>query len=172
MASKVVLSQTDIDEIITGLAQKIGQDYQGQDLVVMGVLKGAILFMADLIRKISLPLTCDFIRVSSYQSDGSQGNLRLEFDHTQPVRGKHILILEDVVDTGKTLAFIQKHLEGKGAKSIKFCALVQKKRSVPIVAVDYLGKVIPDDYVVGYGMDLDGLHRNLPWIEAVDLTKS
>lgn len=167
----IVVSQREIEQLTSRLAREIENDYQGKDLVILGVLKGAFVFMADLIRKISLPLTCDFIRVSSYGPKGTQDQLRLEFDMTQPVKGRNVLLLEDVVDTGQTLRFIEQHLKSHGAKSIRFVALVQKRRSADKVPVDYLGKIIPDDYVVGYGMDLDGHHRNLPWIQAVTLTK-
>lgn len=151
--------------MIQKIAKEIEQDYQGKPLVVLGVLKGSFIFMADLVRAIDLPLKCEFIRVSSYRKDGSQGELRLEMDLIQPVRGEHVLVLEDIVDTGKTLGFIAHHLKGQGAASVKFCALVQKERSLGQVKVDYLGQVISNDYVVGYGMDLAGLYRNFSYIE-------
>lgn len=168
----IILSERDIKKIVQRLAKEIERDYEKKDLVVIGVLKGAAFFMSDLVRQINLPLTVDFVRVSSYRADGTLGDLRLEFDHTQPIQDKDVLVLEDVVDTGKTLNFIEKHLSGKGANSIKFGALLRKEHTPGGVQVHYLGKVIPSDYVVGYGMDLGGLYRNLPWIERRSLTKS
>lgn len=169
---KVILPSEEIKILVKDLAEKIEQGYRGKELILLGVLKGSFIFMADLVRQIRLPLACDFIRVSSYLADGQPGPLRLEFDVTQPVRDKNVLVLEDVVDTGKTLSYIRSHLLSQGARTIRFGALVQKQRSVREVQVDYLGKIIPDDYVVGYGMDLNGLYRNLPWIQTITLTKS
>jgi len=165
LSGEIVISETQIAETVDRLAAQITRDYQGRDLVVISVLKGAALFMADLIRKIRLPLSCDFLRVSSYTNEGRQGELRLEFDLTQPVTGKNLLVLEDVVDSGRTLQFILPHLQSKGPASVKFCTLLKKHGSPTTLPLDYVGFEIPDDYVVGYGMDLDGLHRNLPWIE-------
>lgn len=170
--NQILLTELEIRKIIGELAREIEKDYQGRELVVVGVLKGAAMFMADLIREIKLSLTCEYVRVSSYLPDGSSGDLSLEFGLTQPIEGKDVLILEDVVDTGKTLKFIEEHLRGLGAKSIKYCALIQKEHAPKWAQVDYLGRIIPNDYVIGYGMDLDGLYRNLPWIEIRPLTKS
>jgi hypoxanthine phosphoribosyltransferase len=121
--------------------------------------------MADLIRKLKLPLRVDFLRVSSYGAEGQPGDLRLEFDLTQSIADCHVVVLEDVVDTGQTLRFVRPHLLGKGALSVKFCCLLKKTTAPPDLRVDYVGFEIGADYVVGYGMDLDGLYRNLPWIE-------
>lgn len=166
----ILLSQEEIKKIISNLAYQIEQDYRGQSLVVVGVLKGAFIFMADLIRQIKLPLRCDFLRISSYQKDGRPGTLRLDFDLTQPVTGEHVLVLEDVVDTGQTLAFITQHFKTKGAKSLKFGTLLLKQTAPESNTVDYFGKKISKDYVVGFGMDFDGKYRNLPWIETRKLT--
>lgn len=165
MKPEILLNEDQIKTLVKDLAAQIERDYQGKDLVVLGVLKGAFIFMADLIREIRLPLKCEFIRISSYRQDGTQGHLRLDMDLIQPVRGEHVLVLEDIVDTGKTFDFISHHLKGQGATSVKFCALVQKQKSIAETKIDYLGQVIPDDYVVGYGMDLAGRLRNLPHIE-------
>ena len=164
-----LLKASQIEEGVSRLAQEIQRDYRGKDLVVVGVLKGAAVFLADLVRKIDLPLSCDFIRVQSYGEDGRPGALRLEFDLTQSVAGKDVLVLEDVVDTGKTLQFLRGHLRSKGAASVRFCTLLKKETAPPEAKVDYVGFTIPNRYVVGYGMDLNGLYRNLPWIETRDL---
>jgi hypoxanthine phosphoribosyltransferase len=168
---KVLLSENEISRIVGRLAEEINRDYAGKDLVVIGILKGAAIFMADLIRRLQLPLTCDFLRVSSYQSNGISGALRLEFDLTQPISGRDVLVLEDIVDSGKTLKFIRQHLTSKGAASIKFCALLRKAGAPSSAVVEYVGTLIPNEYVVGYGMDLDGKFRNLPWIEGRELIK-
>jgi hypoxanthine phosphoribosyltransferase len=170
-SSHIVLTAAQIEEGVARLAREIQRDYQGKDLVIVAVLKGAAVLLADLIRKIDLPLRCDFIRVRSYGEDGKPDALRLEFDLTQSVSGKEVLVLEDVVDTGKTLEFLRQHLKSKGAASVKFCALVKKAAAPAAAELDYLAFTIPDHYVVGYGMDLDGLYRNLPWIETRDLKK-
>lgn len=164
-----LLDAAQIDAGIARLAREIERDYRNRELVVVAVLKGAAVFMADLIRKIELPLRCDFIRVQSYGEDGRPGALRLEFDLTQSIAGKEVLVLEDIVDTGKTLAFLRSHLQSKGAASVRFCTLLKKEGAPPESTVEYVGFTIPNDYVVGYGMDLNGLYRNLPGIETRDL---
>ena len=169
--SKILITEQEIAKLVRRLADEIQRDYTRKDLVVVGVLKGAAIFMADLIRQINLPMTCDFLRISSYGEDGTSGTLRLEFDLTQPIRGKHVLVLEDVVDSGKTLHFIRQHMENKGAASVKICSLLCKEHAAGKAMLDYMGTTIPNDYVVGYGMDLAGQYRNLPHIEKHFLTK-
>jgi hypoxanthine phosphoribosyltransferase len=121
--------------------------------------------MADLVRAISVPLHCEFLRVSSYQDDTSSGNVRIDFDLTQSVAGKHVLLVEDIVDTGRTLRFLLNHLKTKGAASVKVCSLLYKEIDPSVrPLIDYLGFTIPNEYVVGYGMDAEGLHRSLPGI--------
>jgi len=111
---RIILSAEEIQGLVRDLAAQIEKDYQGRELVIIAVLKGAAILLTDLIRQIGLPLTCDFLRVSSYGPDGRPGQLRLEFDLTQPIREKDVLVLEDVVDTGNTLTFIKNHLAGRG----------------------------------------------------------
>jgi len=155
---------------VRALGRTIRRDYQGQPLVLVGVLKGAFVFMADLAREIGLPLTCDFLRVSSYGSGTeTSGNVRLEFDVTQPVRGKHVLLVEDIVDTGLTASAILETLRSRKPASLRLCALLRKPaRSRVSVRVDYLGFDIPDRFVVGYGLDYAGLYRNLPYVGVWD----
>ncbi|HCU23764.1 MAG TPA: hypoxanthine phosphoribosyltransferase [Deltaproteobacteria bacterium] len=161
----MLLQPEQIAAAVARLAAQIEKDYAGRELVVIGILKGAVIFMSDLIRRIHIPLRCDFLRVSSYDPEGISGELRLEFDLTQSIAGQHVLVLEDVADSGKTLAFVKPHLESKGAASVRLCALLKKEGLPPELHLDYVGFEIPNDYVIGYGMDLDGLYRNLPWIE-------
>src|SRR5262249_40558365 len=162
---EILFDEVQIQSAVERLAQELTRDYSGRELVVIGILKGAAVFMADLIRRISLSPSCDFLRGSCYTTESQSGDLRLEFDLTQPIAGKHVLILEDVVDSGKTIQFLLPHLQSKGAASIKFCAFLKKKHAPHQPRIDYFGFEIPEDYVVGYGMDLDGLYRNLPYIE-------
>jgi hypoxanthine phosphoribosyltransferase len=151
---------------VRALGRTIRDDYRNQPLVLVGVLKGSFIFMADLAREIGIPLTCDFLRVSSYGSGTeSSGNVRLEFDVTQPIRGKHVLLVEDIVDTGLTAKAVLETLRARKPASLRLCSLLRKPDRARIpVAVDYLGFDIPDRFVVGYGLDHDGLHRNLPYL--------
>ncbi len=168
MADKVLISEAAIRNRVRELGTEISRDHAGRDLFVVGVLKGAFVFMADLIREISAPLHCEFMRVSSYESDQSTGNVRIDFDLTQSVAGKHVLLVEDIVDTGRTLRFLLEHLKTKGAKSVKVCSLLYKEIDPDIrPLIDYLGFTVPNEYVVGYGMDSDGLYRSLPDIRTV-----
>lgn len=160
---KTLVSQKNLQKRVKALGVKISKDHAGKKLVVVCVLKGAFVFTADLIRSISVPLTCEFIRVSSYEKNRSSGNIRIDFDLTQAVAGKHILLIEDIVDTGRTLRFLLKHLAAKGAASVKVCSLLYKEIDTDAQKlIDYLGFTIPNDYVVGYGMDDKGLSRSLP----------
>ncbi len=165
--SKILLSQQEIKSIVSKMAKKIQVDYQNKELVVIAILKGATLFMADLIRHLDLNLYCDFLRISSYGDCMVPGKLRLEFDLTQPVSNKHVLILEDIVDSGQTVDFVYQHLSNKSVASIKFACLLAKEKYHGR-KVDYIGKVIPNQFVVGYGMDYQGLYRNLPRIEIME----
>ena len=168
MQIEPLLTTEQIQKRIGELANQINKDFAGQELVAVGVLKGSFLLMADLVRQIEVPLTCDFLRMESYSSEGqSTGSVRLEFDLTQPVAGKHVLLVEDIVDTGLTAAVLLKHLKEKNPKSVKLCALLHKPADKVHVPIDYLGFEIPNEYVVGYGMDLDGKYRNLPYLARV-----
>lgn len=163
----VLISAVEIERRIEELASAIEKDYQGRSLVVVGVLKGSFIFMADLIRKIRLPLSCDFIRVASYDQDRSTGIIRMEFDMTQPIVGKDVLLVEDIVDTGSTLRYLLKHLESNQPASLKVCALLFKEVGSGIRdRIDYLGFTVSDRYVIGYGLDSEGVYRSLPYIGA------
>ncbi|MBF0491424.1 MAG: hypoxanthine phosphoribosyltransferase [Deltaproteobacteria bacterium] len=165
----VLFTQEQLQQRIARLAQQISQDYQGKELVVIGVLKGAFVFMADLVRQIDLPLRCDFLRVSSYNSQGKSGALRLEFDMTQPIENQEVLLVEDVLDTGKSLGFLIDHLKTKRPKSLNICCLLDKNLKPDISAqIRYLGFHVPQKYLVGYGLDLDGYYRELPYVGNVE----
>lgn len=164
--ASVLISEEEIEKRINELAKEISQDYQGQSIHTVSVLKGATIFSSDLIRKLEIPVTIDFIGVSSYgQSTESSGIVRIIKDLDETVEEKHVLLIEDIVDTGLTLKYIQELLMSRKPKSLKTCVLLNKpdRRKVE-VKVDYVGFTIPNEFVVGYGLDFDGKLRNLPFI--------
>ena len=163
----ILVSHDAIQKRVKELAQEIEKNYQGKSLVVVGVLKGSFIFMADLVRHISVPLSCDFLRVSSYNKDRSTGVVRMDFDMTQPIIGKDVLLVEDIVDSGRTLSYLLKHMETKKPASLKVCSFLYKETGAGMrERVDYIGFDVPDRYVVGYGLDSEGLYRSLPYVGA------
>jgi hypoxanthine phosphoribosyltransferase len=161
----VLYNEDQIQTRVRELARQIDNDYAGKDLVVVGVLKGAFIFMSDLIRQISTPLACDFLRVASYEKDKSTGIIRMEFDMTQSVAGKDVLLVEDIVDSGTTLRYLLKHMKTKDPKSLKVATLLYKELGRGNKdLVDYIGFEVPNRYVIGYGLDSEGLYRSLPYI--------
>ncbi len=151
---------------VRALGRAIRRDSRGRNLVLVGVLNGSFVFMADLMRAIDLPLACDFLRVSSYGSGtASSGRLRLEFGPSGELAGRDVVLVEDIVDTGFTASRVLALLRARKPRSLRLCALLEKpaRRRVP-VRIDYLGFTVPDRFVVGYGLDRDGRHRNLPYI--------
>lgn len=162
----VLISERRLQGRIRGLGREIAKDYRGRDLVFIGVLKGSFVFMADLARAVPLPLTCDFLRVSSY-GDGttSRGSIRFEFDTTQPVAGKDVLLVEDIIDTGRTVRALLETLRARKPRSLKVCALLHKPERTEVrVPIAYLGFTIPNRFVIGYGLDHAGRYRNLPYV--------
>lgn len=150
------------------LAEAISVDYAGQDLLLVVVLKGAFIFAADLVRRITIPFNLDFIRLSSYSGTETTGSVYLVSDLQAEVRGKHILVVEDIVDTGTTLRFLKEQLEKKQPESVKVCALIDKpERRLAEVTADYTGMMCADEFVVGYGLDLDERFRELSAIYEV-----
>ncbi|MBI4575610.1 MAG: hypoxanthine phosphoribosyltransferase [Planctomycetes bacterium] len=151
------------------LGREITRDYSGKDLILVGVLKGSVMFLSDLMRHIDLPLTVDYLRVSSYgDRTESGGVVRFELDLSQPVRGKHVLIVEDIVDTGLTVHYLLNNLATREPASLKVCTLLDKpSRRQKDVPIDYRGFQVPDTFVVGYGLDYQGRYRNLPYIGRV-----
>lgn len=163
----ILFTKEQIEKRIEELAREIDKDFKKGEMVVVGVLKGAFLFMADLVRHIKRELACDFIRVSSYDKDRSTGLVRFEFDLTQPVDRKHVLLVEDIVDTGTTLRHLRKHLEDKNPASLKVASLLFKDMGTDSrKLIDYVGFEVPKRYVIGYGLDSNGLYRSLPYIGA------
>jgi hypoxanthine phosphoribosyltransferase len=147
------------------LADQISRDYAGKELLVVPLLKGAFMFASDLVRAIKVPLTIDFLNTSSYSDTETTGTVKVHCELRDSVKGKDVLIVEDIADTGITLDFVKKKLTKQGPRSLKICAFLDKKeRRLVEVDLDYVGYEIPNEYVVGYGLDYDDKFRNLPYI--------
>ncbi|MCK6549414.1 hypoxanthine phosphoribosyltransferase [Myxococcota bacterium] len=167
---KVMIAADAIAARIREMGAQIGADYAGQQLTVVGVLKGSFIFMADLVRAIDVPLTCDFLGLSSYGSaTESSGVVQITKDLGDPIDGRHVLVIEDIIDTGLTMAYLLDNLKTRHPASVRIASLLSKpaRRRVE-VPIDYLGFTIEDRFVVGYGLDFDGVYRNLPYIGAMD----
>jgi hypoxanthine phosphoribosyltransferase len=163
---RVLISEEDLKQRIKELGAKITEEYKGRDLMIVGVLKGCMLFLSDLVREIKLPLTMDFMVVSSYGSaTKSSGVVRIIKDLERDITNKDVLIVEDIVDTGLTLSYLIENLKSRNPKSVKLCTLLDKPdRRKADVDINYLGYTIPDEFVVGYGLDYDEVYRNLPFV--------
>lgn len=167
---EVLVSRTELQRKVQALGAQISEDYRGKELVLIGILKGGAVFMADLMREIVFPVEVDFMSVSSYGSgSASSGEIRLIKDIDTDIRGKHVLIVEDLIDTGLTLKHLKELLSSRGAQSVKICTILNKpSRRLVDIPVDYEGIEIPDAFVVGYGLDYAGKYRNLPEVWVVD----
>jgi hypoxanthine phosphoribosyltransferase len=163
---EILFSEEVLTKRIKELAEKISVDYKGKDLLVVGILKGSVIFAAELIKNISTPCEIDFMAVSSYgNSTETSGIVRILKDLDNNIEGKHILIVEDIVDTGVTLAYLLKYLKARKANSIEIVALLNKAaRRVSDIDVKYIGFEVPDGFIVGYGIDYAEKYRNLPFI--------
>ena len=163
----ILISEEAIRQRVENLAIEINKDYEGKSLTLLCALKGAMIFMADLARRISVPVDFDFVGTSSY-NDGtaSTGKVRLTKDMDFDPQNKHILLIEDILDTGHTISFLRKHVISKGPASFKVCCLLDKpdRRIIHDITADYTGFSIPDHFVVGYGLDYAQRYRNLPYI--------
>lgn len=162
---EVLLSEAQLRARIAEMGADITRDYQGKPLKLVGVLKGSFMFLADLARAIDLPLQIDFIGTASYQGATSSGVVRITNDLSRPIEGEHVLLVEDIVDTGLTMKYLLENLGTRRPASVRVCALLHKpSRTKASVPIDYKGFEIPDAFVVGYGLDYDGRLRNLPYI--------
>ena len=163
---RVIVSAGDIQERVRNLGIQISQDYAGiERLYLIGILKGAFIFLADLARSLNIPHVVDFMALSSYGKSTTSGAVRILMDLREPIEGQHVLIVEDILDTGHTLSYLFRNLQDRGPASIRTCVLAQKKRNVASdVPVHYLGFEIPDVWVVGYGLDFADRYRTLPYI--------
>ncbi|OGW29327.1 MAG: hypoxanthine phosphoribosyltransferase [Nitrospirae bacterium GWC2_42_7] len=147
------------------LAGRISNDYEGKDLLAVGILKGAFMFFSDIVRLIRVPLVIDFMIASSYMKFDTSGEVKMHYDIMEDVSNKDVLLIEDIVDTGITLNYIRERLLMKGPRSLKICTLLDKKERRQVdVSIDYIGFEIPNEFVVGYGLDYDNKFRNLPYI--------
>jgi hypoxanthine phosphoribosyltransferase len=150
---------------VAELGQQITRDHAGKPLVVIGVLKGSFIFLADLVRAIDLPVSIDFIGITSYQGTSTTGVVQITSDLTRPIEGKDVLLVEDIVDTGLSMRYLLDNLATRQPASLRVCALLEKPARARVqVPIDYRGFVIGDEFVVGYGLDWDGRLRNLPFV--------
>jgi hypoxanthine phosphoribosyltransferase len=166
--AEILITEEQIAARVAELGAQISKDYSGKDLALVGVLKGAVIFLADLVRHISIPLVYDFVAIESYgPTTRSSGVVRILKDLDEPVESKHVLIVEDIVDTGLTLrvSYLRENIRSRAAASVKVCALLDKpaRREVDL-QIDYSGFVVPNKFVVGYGLDYNGRYRRLPYI--------
>ena len=170
---RVLIPEDKVDERIAQLGAQISQDYAGRQVHLIGILKGSIFFICELAKRITVPVTMDFMSVSSYGAGTkSSGVVKLIKDLDEPVNGKDILVVEDIIDSGRTLSYLLKNLSDRQPASISLCTLLDKpERRAVDVEVDYQGFHIPDEFVVGYGLDYDQRYRNLPYIGVLSLTE-
>jgi len=163
---KVVINKKQIHEKVAALAAQISADYSGKDLILTGVLNGAFIFLADLTRAITIPHQIDFIRVASYgNSDSSSGTITLTKDIELDCKGKHVLLVEDIIDTGATLDWLTNKFNDQDAASVRICALINKKeRRISEIPIDYIGFSLERGFLIGYGLDYAQQHRHLPEI--------
>ncbi|MEW6007641.1 MAG: hypoxanthine phosphoribosyltransferase [bacterium] len=163
----IFITKEEIEKKVSELALKISSDHP-DGLITIGVLKGAWVFMADLVRKLTCPVYIDFIKVSSYKGKETTGEISLSLSPSISISKKNVLVIEDIVDTGITLSFLKEHLLKENPESLKFCCLLDKpERRKKDFTPDYIGFTIPDKFVVGYGLDCNEEYRNLPYIAVV-----
>ena len=170
---EILITAEQIHERVTEIGKQITNDYQDSDnLLILGLLRGSVVFITDLMRKIHHPMTMDFMSVSSYSGSETTGFVRIDSDHKTNISGWDVILVDDIVDTGITIQFVRKLLLDRNPKSLKVCALLDKKERHKVeTPIDYLVFDIPDYFVVGYGLDIDEKGRNLPYIAAVDMQK-
>lgn len=167
---KVLIPEIRLQARLDEIAREISQDYRGQQIVAICVLKGSFVFFSDIIRKLDMPMSCEFLGVSSYGDKMvSSGEVKVTLDLNEPIEGKHVIVFEDIVDTGLTLSYIMSTLKARKPASLKSCSLLVKPDSLKCeVAIDYHGFKIGDEFVVGYGIDFAGKHRGLPFIGYIE----
>lgn len=172
MSEKIreLISEKDVAAKIAEMGAQISEDYKGESIYLLCILKGGVFFTTELAKHITVPVSIDFMSVSSYGGETtSSGIVRIVKDLDTPIEGKNVLIAEDIIDTGRTLAYLMEHLWQRKPKSLKLCTLLDKPdRRVSDVKVDYTGFEIPDEFVVGYGLDYDQKYRNLPYVGVIE----
>ena len=163
--AKILITKEEIGKRIKELGEKISSDYRGKNPVLVTVLQGGIVFLCDLMREIYVPITLDFLSISSYSGKTQTGVVRILKDLDKSIENRHVILVEDIIDTGLTLNYILGTLKSRRPADIRVCALLDKKvRRIVDITIDYIGFEIPDEFVVGYGMDYDQKYRNLPFI--------
>ena len=167
---KVLIDEQTLQARIDEMAKQFMEDYKGKEITFICILKGSIFFTVDLAKKIDGDVRVDFMRVSSYQGESSTGEIKMKLDLKDSIQGKDVIIIEDIIDTGRTLSYLKEYLKIKQPNSLKICTLLDKKeRRVCEMEADYVGFEIPDKFVVGYGLDYDEKYRNLPYIGYFDV---
>ena len=165
---KVLISETEIKNKINKIARQINKDFKNKNLVIVSILSGSVIFCSDIIRKLKIDFEIDFIRVSSYKGTKSSGKIKFLYDAVLDVKGKDVLLIEDICDTGKTLSYIKNLFLKKKVNSIKSCVLIDKKlKKHKDIKIDYFGFTINNEFVVGYGLDYNGKYRGLPYIGVI-----
>jgi hypoxanthine phosphoribosyltransferase len=167
MIQEVLITEAQIQNRINELGEILTKEYEGKNPIIVGVLKGVVVFYSDMIRKIKVPCQMDFMWISSYEGTESTGQMVVKRDVSENVEGRHVLILEDIYDTGNSLSFTYNHILSKNPASLKICTLLDKpeRRKPGITLVpDYVGFTIPNEFVVGYGLDFNEHYRNLPYV--------
>ncbi|MCD8012228.1 MAG: hypoxanthine phosphoribosyltransferase [Lachnospiraceae bacterium] len=169
---RILLPEQEVDQRIAEIAKQISDDYAGKEVHLICVLKGAVFFMCELAKRITVPVSMDFMSVSSYGNDTkSSGVVKIVKDLDEPLDGKHVLIVEDIIDSGRTLSYLMEILEKRNPASLRLCTLLDKpERRISQVVVDYTCFNIPDEFVVGYGLDYAQRYRNLPFIGVVEFS--
>ncbi len=168
---ETLLSEETIRNRVRELADRIANDHAGHEVLLVGILRGAFIFLADLVRQLRIPSKIDFIAVSSYGKGIESGAVRLIMDLRDDIAGRHVILVEDIVDSGRTLTYLREMLSARHPASLQICALVRKPERLKIdLPVDYLGFDIPDVWVVGYGLDCMDQYRGLPYIAAVEVS--
>ena len=161
----VLLSEEQLRARVRELGAAITRDYAGKQVTLVAVLKGSFVFLADLVRAIDLPLTVEFISISSYEGTKSTGVVQITSDLTRNIEGGHVIVVEDIVDTGLTMRYLLENLATRRPATLRLCALLEKPARAQVkIPIDYKGFEIPDEFVVGYGLDWNGLLRNLPFL--------
>ncbi|MBQ6017179.1 MAG: hypoxanthine phosphoribosyltransferase [Clostridiales bacterium] len=165
---KVLVTHAEIEEMLDRISAELNRDYKDTPLVVVGILTGAFIFTADLVRRLEMPVIIDFMQVSSYVGEFSTGELKIKKDMSCDIKGMDVLIVEDIIDTGRTLKLLKEQLLTRGPKSLKICTAFDKpSRRVNDLVPDYNGITVPDEFIVGYGLDLDGKYRDFDDIRIV-----
>ena len=166
---RVLISEEDVNKKISEVASQISRDYEGKEVHLICILKGGVFFTCELAKRLTIPVSLDFMSVSSYGAGTkSSGVVKIIKDLDEPLEGKHVVIVEDIIDSGRTLSYLLEILKKRGPKDIRLCTLLDKRRVKKQVKVDYTCFTIPDEFVVGYGLDYDQKYRNLPYIGVVE----